>query len=79
MIGALVQKYNPNADAELENAKMIASIPLINTGEDHIGWMKSEVWSGMEKTLREQGLLTQPLDVTQVYTLQFLNEIFPSR
>jgi NitT/TauT family transport system substrate-binding protein len=79
MIGALVQKYNPNADAELENAKMIASIPLINTGEDHIGWMKPEVWSGMEKTLREQGLLTQPLDVTQVYTLQFLNEIFPSR
>ena len=78
-IGPLVLNYAPKADIELENAKMIASIPLVNTGEDYIGWMKPEVWSGMEKTLREQGVLTQPLDVTQVYTLQFLNEIYPSR
>jgi ABC-type nitrate/sulfonate/bicarbonate transport system substrate-binding protein len=75
-VGALVQKYNPKADAALENAKMTASIPLVNTGEDYIGWMKPEVWAGMEKTLREQGVLTRPLDVTQVYTLQFLKEIY---
>jgi hypothetical protein len=30
----------------------------------------------MEKTLREQGVLTQPLDVTQVYTVQFVKEIY---
>ena len=55
---------------------MIASIPFINTGEDHIGWMKPEIWAGMEKTLREQGVLTAALDVTQVYTMQFLKEIY---
>ena len=77
-IGAMVVKYNPDADVSLENNKMNASLPLINTGEDHIGWMKPEIWSGMEKTLREQGL-SQPLDVTQVYTMQFLNKIYPSR
>ncbi len=75
-IGPLVLKYEPKADVALENAKMIASLPLVNTGEDHIGWMKAEIWSGMEKTLREQGVLTAPLDVTQVYTMQFLEEIY---
>ena len=55
---------------------MVASIPLVNTGEDFIGWMKPEMWAGMEKTLREQGILSAPLDVTQAYTLQFIEEIY---
>ena len=55
---------------------MTASIPLINTGEDHIGWMKPDRWHGMEKILRQQGVLTKPLDITQVYTMQFLQEIY---
>lgn len=75
-VGALVCKYKPDADAALEIAKMTSSLPLVNTGEDHIGWMKPEVWAGMEKTLREQRVLTKPLDVTQVYTVQFLKEIY---
>jgi NitT/TauT family transport system substrate-binding protein len=75
-VGALVVKYQPDADAKLETAKMTASLPLVNTGEDFIGWMRPEVWAGMEKTLREQGVLTNTLDVEQVYTLQFLEEIY---
>ncbi len=74
--GELVQKYNPNADPTSEIAKMTASLQLVNTGEDHIGWMKPEVWAGMEQMLREQGVLTAPLDETQVYTMQFLEEIY---
>jgi NitT/TauT family transport system substrate-binding protein len=75
-IGAMVVQYNPAADPALENDKMIASLPLVNTGEDFIGWMKPEIWAGMEQTLREQGVLTAPLDVTQVYTMQFLEETY---
>jgi hypothetical protein len=30
----------------------------------------------MEQTLREQGVLTDPLDVEQTYTMQFLEEIY---
>jgi NitT/TauT family transport system substrate-binding protein len=75
-VGQMVVKYKPNADAALENAEMIASIPIVNTGEDHIGWMKPEIWAGMEKTLREQKVITAPVDVTQVYTTQFLQEIY---
>lgn len=74
--GPLVQKYNPDADPDLEIAKMVASIPLVNTGEDFIGWMKPEVWAGMETTLREQGLLTGGLGIEQVYTMQFIEEIY---
>jgi NitT/TauT family transport system substrate-binding protein len=75
-VGALVVKYQPDADAKLETAKMTASLPLVNTGEDFIGWMRPEVWAGMEKTLREQGVLTNTLEVEQVYTQQFLEEIY---
>jgi NitT/TauT family transport system substrate-binding protein len=75
-MGAMVVKYNAKADPALENEKMAAGIPLINTGEDHIGWMRPEIWSGMEQILREQGVLTASLDVTQTYTMRFLEEIY---
>ena len=61
---------------KLETTKMLASLPLIYAGKDYIGWMDPEIWAGMERTLREQGVLIQPLDLTQVYTLQFLEEIY---
>jgi NitT/TauT family transport system substrate-binding protein len=75
-VGPMVVKYNPQLDPAIATAQMVASLPLINTGEDHIGWMKPEIWAGMEQTLHEQGVLTAPLDVAQVYTLQFLEEIY---
>jgi NitT/TauT family transport system substrate-binding protein len=76
-VGPMVLKYAPRADVALENAKMTATLPLVHTGEDHIGWMKPEVWTGMEKTLREQGVLTKTLTVADVYTLRFLKEVYP--
>lgn len=75
-VGEYVRKYKPDADADLEVARMTASIPLVNTGEDSIGWMNAEMWEGMEKTLRAQGVLANPLDVSQVFTMQFLEEIY---
>ena len=76
MVGEYVQEYNPNADPDQESEKMIKTIPLVNTGEDYIGWMKTETWEVMAQTLREQGVLTQPLDINQVYTMQFLKAIY---
>jgi len=75
-VPAMIQKVQPAADAKIEIDRMAASLPLVNTGEDHIGWMKPEIWAGMKQTLSEQGVLTAPLDVTQVYTMQFLEEIY---
>ena len=75
-VPAMVKKYNPAADLALEKERMIATIPLVNTGEDFIGWMKPQIWIDMEQTFREQGLEAKPVDVTQVYTMQFLEEIY---
>lgn len=75
-VGRLVLQYNPQADADLETAQMIASLPLVNTGEDYIGWIEPEVWVGLEQTLRGHGALTRPVTVSEVYTLQFLEEIY---
>jgi NitT/TauT family transport system substrate-binding protein len=75
-IGPMVLKYLPTGDAALETARMTASIPLINTGEDYVGWMRPEVWTGMETTLREQNIMTKTLDLSQVYTMQFLREVY---
>jgi NitT/TauT family transport system substrate-binding protein len=75
-IGSYIEKYAPDANANLESEKMTASIPLVNTGEDHIGWMKHDAWEAMEQTLRTQGDLKQPLKVDDVYTMQFLEEIY---
>ncbi len=75
-VGPMVLKYKADADLAFEVTKMTTSLPLLNTGEDYIGWMKPGVWAGMEQTLREQGVLAAPLDVTQVYTMQFLEEIY---
>ena len=76
LVAPMVAKLMPAADAAHESAFMLASLPLINTGEDHIGWMKPEIWTGMEKTMRVQGVLSATLDITQVYTLQFLKQIY---
>jgi ABC-type nitrate/sulfonate/bicarbonate transport system substrate-binding protein len=74
-VAALVRAYKPDADPARENAFLAASLPLINTGQDRIGWMRPEVWAGMEQTLREQGVLTTPLDVIQVYTLRPVQDL----
>jgi NitT/TauT family transport system substrate-binding protein len=76
VMGTYISKYAPNANPDLEAAKMIASIPLINTGEDPIGWMKRDGWDAMARTLRAQGDLEQPLKIDDVYTMQFLEEMY---
>jgi NitT/TauT family transport system substrate-binding protein len=76
--GDLVLKYNPRTGPDFQVQQMAVSLPLVNTGEDFIGWMKPELWAGMERTLREQDLLAAPLDVAQAYTLDFLQQVYAS-
>jgi NitT/TauT family transport system substrate-binding protein len=75
-IGDMVLKYNPDADSAFETASMVASLPYINTGEDYIGWMKPDVWQKMALTMHDQGDLTTPVDISEVYTLQFIEQIY---
>lgn len=73
---AIALKYAQIKDPLLQTTMMEAMLPLVHTGEDKIGWMKSEVWQGMYQILSEQKLLEKPLDVSQAYTLRFLKEIY---
>jgi len=69
-------KYSQIKDPGLQTAMMEAMLPLVHTGEDHIGWMKPEVWQGMYQMLLEQRLLARPFEIDQAYTLRFLKEIY---
>ncbi|MBA3872004.1 MAG: hypothetical protein H0X30_22895, partial [Anaerolineae bacterium] len=73
---AMVAHYNPDANVAFESASMLASVPYVNTGEDHIGWMKSDIWAGMLQTMRADGEVTTPLNISDVYTMQFLQQIY---
>ncbi len=74
--GPLALRYDPTLDAAHQAAMMEASVPLIHTGEDHIGWMREEVWRGTHDILLEQGLVDGPVDVDEVYTMRFLHTIY---
>jgi NitT/TauT family transport system substrate-binding protein len=72
-------QYADNQDRAVQEAMLVASVPLIHTGDDQIGWMRAEVWEGMYQILLEQGNLEGPIDITKVYTMQFLKEIYEQK
>ncbi len=72
----MTMRYAKEANPDLQLAMMEAQLPLVHTGEEHIGWMKREMWQGMYKTLLEQGLAPANLDWDKLYTLQFLEQIY---
>jgi ABC-type nitrate/sulfonate/bicarbonate transport system substrate-binding protein len=75
---ALVVNYAPGADTEYAAKFLTALLPMINTGEHPIGWMKPEVWAAMAKALGSYGVLAAPLDPAQAYTMRFLREVYGS-
>jgi len=72
-------KYAKIKERELQLAMMNAQEPLINTGEDYIGWMKDEEWQAMYKTLFEQKLIDTPIDYKKLYTVEFLNKVYKEK
>lgn len=72
-------KYARINDIVLQTAMMEAMLPLINTGKDHVGWMKPAEWQGMYDILLTQGLLVKPFNVNEVYTMRFLEEVYGSK
>jgi len=72
----VILKYARNKDPQLQAAMMESQLPLVHTGEDHIGWMRAEDWQAMYKLLQDNDLLTKPLDVNLSYTMRFLEEIY---
>jgi NitT/TauT family transport system substrate-binding protein len=61
-------------DKSFQTAAMSASIPLIDTGEDQIGWMHSEAWQQINDILVDQGVIDAAVDVKTVYTNEFVEK-----
>lgn len=66
--------FDDSLDRGFQLAAMEMSIPLIDTGEDTIGWMKPAIWQTMHDILLEQGLIAAPVDLTTVYTNEFVEK-----
>ena len=72
----LALNYDPALSPDLQKAQMLAGIPLVHTGENKIGWMRSDVWQGMLGWLLEQGVLTEPVELDEIYIMKFLQQIY---
>ena len=71
-VSALALQYDETLDLAFQQASMQAEIPLIDTGDAPIGWMDDAVWQISQEILLQQGLLSEPVDLTTFYTNQFV-------
>lgn len=69
-------QYAVVKDPQYQTAMMEGLLPLVHTGEDHIGWMRGEIWQGMYSILWKENLLTAPFEVHQAYTMRFLETVY---
>lgn len=65
-------RIDPTLRRAKQLAMLLASIPLIHTGEHAIGWMTREVWEEAAETLLEQRILSRPVDLSKAYSTAFL-------
>lgn len=77
-VAALGLTYDSALDLETQKASMGRLLPLINPAGANVGMMQAEVWENAHQVLVDQGVLTEPMDVNAAYTLQFLNQIYPT-
>ncbi len=72
----MILQYDPSVDRGYQSIMIEALIPIIHTGKAEIGWMEDKVWQEMHQMLLDGGALTQPINVTEAYTMQFLEKIY---
>jgi NitT/TauT family transport system substrate-binding protein len=72
----LTLQYNDGLDLEAQRRRLQASLPLINPAGSRPVMMQPDVWESTHNIMLEQGLLDEPLDIDEVYTLEFLDRIY---
>lgn len=66
--------FDSKLDHDVQLAGLNAVTPLIDTGEDYIGYMKPEVWQQMYDILLEQGFIKTQFEVKTAYTNEFVEK-----
>jgi NitT/TauT family transport system substrate-binding protein len=69
-------QYDATLGKERQELMMEMQTPLIHTGAVNIGWMDRTVWQGMQDMLLQQGIMASEVEIDDVFTMQFLNEIY---
>jgi len=69
-------KYDATLGKDRQARMMTTQTPLIHIGEAQIGWMEDSVWKQMHQMLLDGGILAQPINIDEAYTMQFLNKIY---
>jgi len=72
----LLYDHEDYHDKDYESYILIHESPLVHTGEDYIGWMKESVWQEMHDLLLDQGMLEKSINVSECYTMDFLEKIY---
>lgn len=67
-------KYDPKLDAATQTAQMKAQAPLIDTGNQPIGWMGDDVWQNTADILLAGGFIPSAVDVKSLYTNEFITK-----
>lgn len=72
----ITMKY-ATTSTNIHQANMLAaSIPLINTGLSKLGWMEQSEWQQAMNILHEQKLISKKIVVSDVFTNNFLENIY---
>lgn len=61
---------------QIQQAGMLASVPLIRPAGSQPAMMAAQNWEAAHKVLLDQQLITQPLDVKAAYNLSFLEKAY---
>ena len=69
-------KYATASTKQHELNMLKASVSLINDGESPIGWMERNKWNQVSNILLEQKILPRAINVSDAYTMEFLNKIY---
>jgi ABC-type nitrate/sulfonate/bicarbonate transport system substrate-binding protein len=70
--------YNPELEADAELESFLASVPVIAPVDTPIGMMNAAVWESSYGLLTDNAAFSEPFDVREAYTLDFLNRIYAS-
>ena len=72
----MILQYDPQVDRNYQSLMLVTLVPIVHTGKTDLGWMEDSVWQQMYQLLLNGGVLTQPINIEETYTMQFLNKIY---
>lgn len=72
----VTMQYAREKDLALQSKMMEAQLPIIYDGNEVVGWMRPEIWSGMYQMLLNQKLIDKPFDPATAYTMDFITTIY---